>query len=122
MSLYLLRVKRTARLRTTAHLRRIRRFRPNAIRCDNLRLYPDRTAHGTVDHLGKPRALRLPPIAMEKGSLGGHFADQQVRFNLCSLLKNGKVTGRWPETRTISMADAGCGTSTVLAAKVSRGK
>jgi general secretion pathway protein K len=46
---------------------------------------------GTVDHLGEPWAMRLPPIAVENGNLVGHIEDQQARFNLNNLLKNGRL-------------------------------
>lgn len=45
----------------------------------------------SVDHLGEPWALRLPPIPVENGSLVGQIEDQQARFNLNNLQKNGKV-------------------------------
>lgn len=44
-----------------------------------------------VDHLGEPWALRLPPMPVDNGSLAGHIEDQQGKFNLNNLLKNGKV-------------------------------
>ena len=44
-----------------------------------------------VDHPGEPWALRLPPIPLDNGSLAGHIEDQQGKFNLNNLLKNGKV-------------------------------
>ena len=44
-----------------------------------------------VDYLGEPWALRLPPIPVENGSLVGHIEDEQGKFNLNNLLKNGKV-------------------------------
>lgn len=46
---------------------------------------------GSVDHLGEPWALQLPPIPVENGSLAGHIEDQQGKFNLNNLLKDGKV-------------------------------
>lgn len=46
---------------------------------------------GNVDHPGEPWALRLPPIPVEGGSLVGHIEDQQGKFNLNNLLKNGKL-------------------------------
>lgn len=46
---------------------------------------------GTVDHLGEPWAMRLPPIAVENGNLAGHIEDQQAMLNLNNLLKNGKL-------------------------------
>ena len=45
----------------------------------------------SVDHLGEPWALRLPPMPVDNGSLAGHIEDQQGKFNLNNLLKNGKV-------------------------------
>ena len=53
-------------------------------------LSDDRRA-STVDHLGEPWALRLPPMPVDNGSLAGHIEDQQGKFNLNNLLKNGKV-------------------------------
>lgn len=44
----------------------------------------------SVDTLGEPWALRLPPIPVENGSLAGHIEDQQGRFNLNNLVKDGK--------------------------------
>ena len=44
-----------------------------------------------VDHLGEPWALRLPPIPVDNGSLVGQIEDQQSRFNLNNLLKDGKL-------------------------------
>jgi len=44
-----------------------------------------------VDHLGETWALKLPPIPVENGSLAGQIEDQQGRFNLNNLVKNGKV-------------------------------
>jgi len=44
-----------------------------------------------VDTLDEPWALRLPPIPVENGNLAGHIEDQQGKFNLNNLLKNGKV-------------------------------
>jgi general secretion pathway protein K len=50
----------------------------------------DRRAN-SVDHLGEPWALRLPPIPVENGELAGHIEDQQGKFNLNNLVKGGKV-------------------------------
>lgn len=44
-----------------------------------------------VDYLGEPWALRLPPIPVENGSLVGHIEDQQGRFNLNNIAKDGKL-------------------------------
>lgn len=53
-------------------------------------LSDDRRA-SNADYLGEPWALRLPPIPVENGSLAGHIEDQQGKFNLNNLLKDGKV-------------------------------
>jgi len=45
----------------------------------------------STDHPGEPWALRLPPVPVEKGELVGHIEDQQSKFNLNNLLKNGKI-------------------------------
>lgn len=45
----------------------------------------------TVDHLGEPWAMRLPPVAVDNGNLAGYIEDQQARFNLNNLLVNGKL-------------------------------
>ena len=46
---------------------------------------------GNVDHLGEPWALQLPPIPVDNGTLAGRIEDQQGKFNLNNLLKNGKL-------------------------------
>ena len=46
---------------------------------------------GEADHLGEPWALRLPAIPVENGSMAGRLEDQQGRFNVNNLQKNGKV-------------------------------
>jgi len=53
-------------------------------------LSDDRRA-SSIDHLGEPWALRLPPIPVENGSLAGHIEDQQGKFNVNNLVKDGKV-------------------------------
>ena len=45
----------------------------------------------TVDHLGEPWALRLPPMPVEGGELSGFIEDQQGLSNLNNLVKSGKV-------------------------------
>jgi general secretion pathway protein K len=45
----------------------------------------------SVDHLGEPWALRLPPMPVENGELAGYIEDQQGRLNLNNLVKGGKV-------------------------------
>lgn len=47
---------------------------------------------GDVDHLGEPWALRLPAMPVENGELTGFIEDQQARFNLNNLARNGKVS------------------------------
>ena len=46
----------------------------------------------SVDHLGEPWALRLPPVPVENGQLGGQIDDQQGAFNLNNLVRNGAVS------------------------------
>lgn len=46
----------------------------------------------TVDHLGEPWALRLPPMSVENGELVGQIEDQQGAFNLNNLVTNGQVS------------------------------
>lgn len=47
---------------------------------------------GNIDTLDEPWALRLPPIPVLNGSLTGHIEDQQGKFNLNNLLRNGKIS------------------------------
>ncbi len=44
----------------------------------------------SVDYLGEPWALRLPPMPVENGELAGHIDDQQGLFNLNNLVTGGK--------------------------------
>ncbi len=44
-----------------------------------------------VDHLGEPWALRLPAMTVENGKLAGYIEDQQGRYNLNNLVKNGQI-------------------------------
>jgi general secretion pathway protein K len=44
---------------------------------------------GSIDHLGEPWALRLPPVPVDNGELAGHIEDQQGAFNLNNLARNG---------------------------------
>ncbi|MDP2144734.1 MAG: type II secretion system minor pseudopilin GspK [Gallionella sp.] len=46
---------------------------------------------GSIDHLGEPWAMQLPPMPVEKGVLAGHIEDGQGAFNLNNLVKNGKI-------------------------------
>ena len=45
----------------------------------------------SVDHLGEPWALRLPPMPVENGELVGQIEDQQGAFNVNNLVSDGKV-------------------------------
>lgn len=45
----------------------------------------------SVDHLGEPWALRLPPMPVENGELVGQIEDQQGLFNVNNLVTEGKV-------------------------------
>lgn len=51
----------------------------------------DDRAGSSVDHLGEPWALRLPPLPVDNGQLAGHLDDQQARYNLNNLVRNGKI-------------------------------
>jgi general secretion pathway protein K len=51
----------------------------------------DRRA-STVDHLGEPWALRVPPMPVDNGELTGQIDDQQGAFNLNNLLRNGALS------------------------------
>lgn len=46
----------------------------------------------SVDHLGEPWALRLPPMQVENAELFGQIDDQQGAFNLNNLTREGKVS------------------------------
>jgi general secretion pathway protein K len=54
-------------------------------------LSDDRRA-SSVDHLGEPWALRLPPVPVDNGELAGQIDDQQGAFNLNNLVRNGVVS------------------------------
>lgn len=43
----------------------------------------------SVDHLGEPWALRVPPVQVDNGLLAGQIDDQQAAFNLNNLVRNG---------------------------------
>lgn len=45
----------------------------------------------SIDHLEEPWALRLAPLPVDNGRLEGFIEDQQGRFNLNNLVKDGKV-------------------------------
>jgi general secretion pathway protein K len=46
----------------------------------------------SVDHLGEPWALRLPPVPVDNGQIAGQIDDQQGAFNLNNLVRNGAVS------------------------------
>jgi general secretion pathway protein K len=46
----------------------------------------------SVDHLGEPWALKLPPMRVENGELVGQIVDQQGAFNLNNLVTSGQVS------------------------------
>jgi len=46
----------------------------------------------SVDHLGEPWALRLPPVPVDNGELAGQIDEQQGLFNLNNLVRNGKAS------------------------------
>jgi general secretion pathway protein K len=46
----------------------------------------------SVDHLGEPWALRVPPVPVDNGELAGQIDDQQGAFNLNNLARNGAVS------------------------------
>jgi general secretion pathway protein K len=54
-------------------------------------LSDDRRA-SSVDHLGEPWALRLPPMPVDRGQLAGEIDDQQGAFNLNNLVRKGTVS------------------------------
>ena len=51
----------------------------------------DDARKSSVDYPGEPWATRLAPIPVENGTVGGYLEDEQARFNLNNLLKNGAV-------------------------------
>jgi general secretion pathway protein K len=53
-------------------------------------LYDDLRA-SQVDHAGEPWAMQMPPVPVEGGRLLGRIDDQQARFNLNNLVRDGKV-------------------------------
>ena len=44
---------------------------------------------GTIDHLDEPWASRPPPTQVDDGEVGGFIEDQQGRWNLNNLVRNG---------------------------------
>ena len=45
----------------------------------------------SIDHLGEPWALRLPPVPVDNGELVGRIEDQQGLFNVNNLASGGKL-------------------------------
>lgn len=52
-------------------------------------LLGDDRRSSSVDHLGEPWAMRLPPVPVDNGELAGRIDDQQGAFNLNNLARNG---------------------------------
>jgi general secretion pathway protein K len=46
----------------------------------------------SVDHLGEPWALRVPPVPVDNGELSGRIEDQQGAFNVNNLYRNGNLS------------------------------
>lgn len=44
-----------------------------------------------IDHLAEPWATRVPPTPWEKGSIGGFLEDEQGKWNVNNLVRNGRV-------------------------------
>lgn len=44
-----------------------------------------------IDHLGEPWAQKIPLMPVDEGELGGFLEDQQGRWNLNNLVRNGKA-------------------------------
>jgi len=66
-----------------------------------------------VDSLDEPWAMRLPPVPLENGSLAGYLEDQQARFNLNNLVRNGKID--LPQIETFRRLLSSLGLHPVLA-------
>lgn len=46
---------------------------------------------GSTDHLGEPWATKVPAMPAEGGEIGGELADEQAKWNLNNLVRNGQV-------------------------------
>jgi len=55
-------------------------------------LLNDDRRSSSVDHLGEPWAMRVPPVPVDNGELAGQIDDQQGAFNLNNLVRNGKAS------------------------------
>lgn len=45
----------------------------------------------SIDHLGEPWATKVPAMPAEGGEIGGELADEQAKWNLNNLVRNGQV-------------------------------
>ncbi|MCX7175990.1 MAG: type II secretion system minor pseudopilin GspK [Proteobacteria bacterium] len=45
----------------------------------------------SIDHLGEPWASKIPAMPAEGGEIGGELADEQAKWNLNNLVRNGQV-------------------------------
>ena len=55
-------------------------------------LLTDDRRMSSVDHLGEPWALRLPPVPVDNGELAGQIDDQQGSFNINNMARNGALS------------------------------
>jgi general secretion pathway protein K len=55
-------------------------------------LLSDDRRMSSVDHLGEPWAMQLPPVPVDNGELAGRIEDQQGVFNLNNLVRSGAVS------------------------------
>ena len=53
-------------------------------------LLADDRSMSSIDHLGEPWAMRLPPVPVDNGEFTGRIDDQQGAFNLNNLVSNGE--------------------------------
>lgn len=65
------------------------------------------TRGGSVDHLGEPWALPLPPTPLENGSIEGRIVDAQSRLNLNNLAADGAIARSERARLARVFADAG---------------
>jgi len=47
---------------------------------------------GVIDHLGEPWATVVPAMPAEGGEIGGGMADEQAKWNLNNLMRNGQIS------------------------------
>ena len=55
-------------------------------------LLSDDRLTSSVDHLGEPWAMRLPPVPVDNGELAGQIDDQQGLLNLNNLVRGGAAS------------------------------